>query len=638
VIRVALCAAAFLGLADSVRAEDHFSYTFANVAKSADTEGDVTVSFDVSAHDDGSYSATYSHLEWIRESLTDAKTVTFERSRVLTAAESGAFFTSLTDAGLWTLPKGDDFTGDAPDSQIYATISGRELERNYNSPIDGAPRKAFHAAVTAFAKKLGIDQPEDAAKATLTVEGDRTPAREVPFSSLITNPARYDGKRIAVVGFYHSQFGISVLVPEKFVWGSLDFDREFWVGSSSKLAKGSDSRRKNDSWVRIEGVFSARYGAHTGGSPGVIDRVTKFTSLDGPPKPAAMNAASDDDPHGLEKMTLEIRIQPFPMDGRPIQEVVAALNKQIGAQLAERGLPEDWLKIELDPDSNPKARLQQHTEKPEPLRRIIGMLGARVSPGENDPFTESHSTYTYILPNAIRVRVKTSPYPDDKEPITFHDETFGKQAVRVKLVRYYYARRSETFRVEWRCEMKPEEMRISEALALIHRILPDEPDAKSVTSIEIQRVGAGWNWTARTDATQASASDAGSIARIAADPGHPYPVSMGYFSKRNYVASFDAESVLAAPKWNFTGEPPLELDAAIGAARGALREIPNAEASLQLEQISLAPITPLDDSRCAYQITFRAPAASRENYLTIPVLLSGKAMAPKQEPDSKSKE
>jgi len=634
-IRVALCAAAFLGFANSLRAGDHLYYDFANAASSSDTERSVTISLVVSARDDGTYSAVYSHREWIHETLTDVKAVTFERSRVLTAGDGAAFFANLVDAGLWSLPEGDNSTGDALNTQLYARISGRDLQRTYFSRIEGGPREAFHAAVIAFAKKLGVDQPEDAAKATHIVEGDRTPAREIPFSSLITNPARYDGKRIAVVGFYHCEFECSLLVPGKFDWHGLDSDREFWIDSSSKYAKESDFRWKNDSWVRIEGVFNAGHGGHMGGSPGVIGRLTKFTTLDGPPKPAAADALGEDDPHGLEKLTLELQIQPFPMDGRPIQEVVAALNRQIAAQLTRRGLPDDWLKLELDPSSNLKARVERQIEYSEPLRDVVGLLGGRVSPGENLPFGGEASTYTYILPNVIQLHVRTSPYPDDKEPISFHEDTLGKHAVRAKLVRYAANWGGpETFRVQWHSDMNPEELRISEALALIHRTLPDEPGAKSVTRIAIQRVGAGWEWTTQTDSAQAMTSSAGGVTRTDAEARGFFSL-ISTFGKRQYVAWVDAKTVITAPKWNFTGRPPLELDAAIRAAREALGEIPNAEVSLQLEEISLAP---LDLSRCAYQITFRDPAAINENFLTIPVLLSGKAVAPKLYPNSKDKE
>jgi hypothetical protein len=641
-IRFAFYTAALLSLANSLFAEDHLYYSFANPAKSAETEGGVTITLDVSARDDGSYSATYSHRDWILQTLSDVKTVTFERSHVLTSAEGRAFFASLVDAGVWKLPKGDNFIGDAPNLQLYATISGRELQLNYNSPIEGSARKTLHATVTAFAKKLGIDRPEDAAKATQIVEGDRTPARAIRYSSLITNPARYDGKRIAVAGNYHREFECSMLTPQKFDWRGLDSDEDFWVDGPSKFAKKSAVRWKNDSWVWIEGVFSARHGGHLGVSPGVIYRVTKFTALEGPPPPAATDAAAKDDPHGLENLTLEIQIQPFPMDGRPIQEVVAALNRQIGDQLAQRGLAEDWLRIELDPSSDPKARVDMHPEKPEPLRSIIGMLGLRISPGEENPFGQDLSTYTYVLPNVIRLFKKTSVYPDDKEPLSFHEDTFGKQAVHAKLTRYAgeWRGRPETFRVEWHSDINPAELRVSEALGLIHRILPDEPGAKSIADIRVTRAGAAWNWSAHTNAAHETASSASGVARIESDAGSLYLSPWSFLGKRRFVASLDAKTVRAAPEWNFIGEPPLEFEAAIRAAREALREIPNVKTQFELEDIVLEPLagttfSPLDASRCDYKITFRDQTPGAGGFLIIPVLLSGKAIAPKEELDSK---
>jgi hypothetical protein len=625
-LRITLCTITFLILAISLHAQAHLSYQFAEPAKSADTERVVAISFQLSPEDDGRYFATYSRREPVGETLIDVKVVNFERTREVAATEAKAFFASLVDAGLRKLPKGDNFIGDASNSQIFATISGRDLQRTYNSPIKSGARKAIHDAVNAFAKKLGIDQPEDAEKATRIIEGNRTPAREVSFSSLITNPSRYDGKRIAVVGFYHGEFECSALVPEKFQWTTLDRDRPFWV-DGSKFAKSSDLHWKNDSWVRIEGVFSARHGGHMGLAPGLIQRATKFEPLDGPPKPTAELVASEDDPHELEKLTLEIVIKPFPMDGRPIKEVVTALNEQIGGQLAERGLPADWLKIELDPSSNPKARIEMQPEKPTPLRHIIGMLGIRISPGEEPPFSADGSTYVYVLPNIIRLNVKTSHYPDDKEPISFHEDAFGKHPVRVRLARY--ADRwggAETFRVDWHFGANPEELRVSEALDLVRRILPDEPGAKSITSIEIRGTDANWDWTAETSADPESSSRPGGVVRLDEDAGTIYGSPMSTFARRSYVAGLDGKTVRASPKWHYTGELPLELDAAIRAARAVLKGIPGAEDSLRLEHVWLGP---LDASRCAYQITFRDPDDPGESFLTIPVLLSGKAIAPK---------
>ena len=622
----ALCAIAFLVWGTSLHAGDHLSYTFGTLAKSAGSESGTSISFAISADDDGKYSATYTRRENVRESLADVRIVEFERTREVPAAEAQAFFASLPDAGLWKLPKGDNVIRDESTTRIDASVSARDLHQCFNSAIKGGARKTLHAAVLAFAKKLGMDRPEDAAKAVRVVEGDRTPAREIPFSALITNPSRYHGKRIAVTGYYHGEFECSALVPEKFDWGGFDFDREFWVGGSSKFAKGR-GRWKNDTWVRIEGVFSAEHGGHMGVSPGEINRVSKFTPLDGPPKPVP---AGEDDPHDLEKLSLEIIIQPFPMDGRPIQEVVAALNKQIAAQLAERRLPEGWLKIDLDPASNPKARTDTEPEKPATLRRILRMLGARVSPGEKGGFPGRGNTYMFLLPDTIRLCVKTSSYPDDKEPISFHDGMLGKHAVHVKLVRHAgkWGGDPETFRVSWTCDVNPGELHIADALALIRRIVPDEPGAKTITGIGIDQADAGWVWSAGTGASKTTSQSPSGIFHLDEDKGTYYGSPLSTFEKRGYVSWIKADAVNASPKWNFDGAPPLDLDAAIRAARAALDEIPNAKDSLQLESISLAP---LDASRCAYQINFGNSDVRGGNSLTIPVLLSGKAITPKHE-------
>lgn len=628
--RTMLGAVAFLVAAIFLRAEDHLSYAFAVPAKSARTERVIAISFSLEVRDDGGYAAKYARREPVGETLVDVQTIAFERLREVTATEARAFFASLVRAGIWKLPKGDDFIEDAPDSQISATISGRELRHCYNAPIKGGARKTLHDTVTGFAKKLGIDQPGDLAKATQLIEGDRTPAREIPFSSLITNPLRYDGKRIAVTGYYHSEFECSALVQEKFAWKTLDDDRRFWIGGASKFARASGARWKSEAWARIEGVFSAAHGGHMGVSPGVISRVTKFEPLDGPPKPDSQPGANEDDPHDLEKLTQEIALQPFPLDGRPIKEVVAALNEQIGGQLTARGWPRDWLKIELDPDSNPKARVGAQFGKPESLRRIIGRLGARISPGEEPPFTGHGGTYTYILPNVIRLGMKTGAYPDDREPISFHEDALGKHAVRAKLVRFAArAGDPETFRVEWSCAANPEELRLSDALALVRRILPDEPGAKSIESLAIRSADAEWDWTILTGSAPETAARPGGVVHHYEKAGAIYPSPSSTFAKQEYLAEIEGKAVMAAPKWNFTGEPPLELAAAIRAARAALEKIPKAEDTLRLKIISLS----LYDGDChTIDFTFSDPVGDGASFLTIPVLLSGKAIGPKLSP------
>ena len=238
------------------------------------------------------------------------------------------------------------------------------------------------------------------------------------------------------------------------------------------------------------------------------------------------------------------------MDGRPVQEVLPALNQQIAAQLAQRGLPEDWLKIELSPDSNPKARIDAQPETPGSLRSVLSMLGDPII--DRGPFGVNRGRYRYVLPSAIQLLKKASLYREDKEPLSLHDDAFAGQAVRATLTRYPGRDDApETFRVEWLCDLHPELPRVSEALDLIHRTLPHEAAAGSVTCIDIQRAGASWRRCARATA----------VTRFIRYPILISDPPLTLIGKRPFLITLDDKTINEASKWNFTGNPPLELKA-----------------------------------------------------------------------------
>jgi hypothetical protein len=622
-----LLAAVSLALSSvAAQAQNCLDYSFTEPIKSASVERFVTISFRLSARDAGGFSATYSHMENVTEALEDVATISFERERMVTPTEGDAFFESLIEAGIKKLPKAADAILEPPNSQLWAKISNEEIRRNYNSRATRGPRKAVHDNVLGFAKKLGIDSPEDRGKATRVIEGNRTPARVIPFSSLITNPNRYGDKRIAVVGYYHYEFEYSALTSAPHDWKNFSFDHAFWFGSPSRFAKDADVRHwKNDTWVKVEGVFVNQFGGHMGGYPGTITRITRMESLPGPPKPAP--EANEDDPHGLEALMDEIIIKPFPMDGRPVAEVVAALNKQIAEHLADRGKPRDWLKITLDTASNPKARTDVQFDSGAPLRAVVMALGGRVAPDEPAAF-EGANTYSYILPDTIRLRFKTSVYHDDKEPFSFSDERFQDQSVRVKTARKA-ARWAgpDTFDVSWTTIADPVQANITDAIKLARKVLPDEDVAKRVTGVWIRGSDVTWRWliTAGGSADEPSIPGLGGVSQIS--PGKIYPSPLSSFENHSYVATLSVNEVASASKWKMGDNVPLDIGDALKAARSVLARIKRAKETLVLSEISFGP---LDETHWIYQIAFRDPSDADKDYLTIPVLLSGKAIAPKR--------
>jgi hypothetical protein len=95
----------------------------------------------------------------------------------------------------------------------------------------------------------------------------------VSIVSLISNPEKYDGKRIAVTGFLHIEFEDTAIylnqddyqhnISKNGLWVSLPEDRD----SISHFPGGCQS----DRYVKLVGVFSSKFTGHMGAWNGSIN-------------------------------------------------------------------------------------------------------------------------------------------------------------------------------------------------------------------------------------------------------------------------------------------------------------------------------------------------------------------------------
>lgn len=109
-------------------------------------------------------------------------------------------------------------------------------------------------------------------------------AKDVISTSLIrllVHPEEYEGKRVEVIGYYHSGFEEKALYLTKDDATNLNTQNGLWIGS---IAKGADKNRVHfvkKGFVRVAGTFSyrPRSGAgHMGLWPAELKEITFFAT------------------------------------------------------------------------------------------------------------------------------------------------------------------------------------------------------------------------------------------------------------------------------------------------------------------------------------------------------------------------
>lgn len=202
--------------------------------------------------------------------------------RKATAKEKKETIRKLLEANIFHLKSDPKSESKEYFTDLNVRINDRECRYFFNTPPKSPARKAIHDIMLKFAKKTKVDQPLDRAKATTVTEGDLQPARQVQLTEILTNPDKYHGKRVSVIGYYHGEFeGSSLSVDEK-ASKSNDFKRSVWRSEPSTFAEKSAIRDRNNAWLRVEGVFLQGPRGHMSLWPGEITRLTRVEPVSKP--------------------------------------------------------------------------------------------------------------------------------------------------------------------------------------------------------------------------------------------------------------------------------------------------------------------------------------------------------------------
>ena len=205
-----------------------------------------------------------------------------EYGRKATVQEQAELVQALLAANVFDLVSEPKSTSTDYFGSLTVRINRREARIAFHSPPLSPGRKAVHEVMLKFAKRMKIDQPTDLAKATTVTDGDHQPARAVKLADVLAHPDEYHGKRISVIGFYHREFEGSSFAIDQAAWRKMDFTNSVWRSGASAFADRSAINDRNDSWLRIEGVFLRGPAGHMGLWPGEIVRLTHIESVPEP--------------------------------------------------------------------------------------------------------------------------------------------------------------------------------------------------------------------------------------------------------------------------------------------------------------------------------------------------------------------
>ncbi len=222
------------------------------------------------------------------------KAIEFDREIDLTAAEMHSLVNRLVSAGIFKLPLSAEHRGEGEIWSVFGWLGGHTFELSYRRPPRAGVRKRVDGALKVIVHELGLDQISGPAYATLlrdngaivlqptdlqdrpnppaiTVsEGDLTAPRNTTLAELIRDADQFDGKRVSVIGFYHSEFEGYELRAKK----ESDYKENLWCDTISAFSK--NVAFSQDCWARVDGTFLKGSSGHFGMWPGEIARVTRF--------------------------------------------------------------------------------------------------------------------------------------------------------------------------------------------------------------------------------------------------------------------------------------------------------------------------------------------------------------------------
>ncbi|WP_193213613.1 hypothetical protein [Luteolibacter marinus] len=156
------------------------------------------------------------------------------------------------------------------DGKEYPLIAGLGTEA----------RKAWQKFLDEFVHRFPSDY--STGRTTSTLEGESVKPLEVTVDEVIRDPGKFEGKRIRVTAFYHTEFECSHFVQR--AADSNDIRKGIWFTSVSSFAKPGEFELENDHRVVVEGTFSSRPGSrgHMGAWVGGLILVTSIKSSPAP--------------------------------------------------------------------------------------------------------------------------------------------------------------------------------------------------------------------------------------------------------------------------------------------------------------------------------------------------------------------
>jgi len=90
-------------------------------------------------------------------------------------------------------------------------------------------------------------------------------ADSVTLTELLSEPEKYNGRKVSVVGFYYMKSPSSVLYPDKKAFKKSNTENAVWIGADSEDANPSKVVRKNKKTIKVIGIFR-------GGGFGIFDQ------------------------------------------------------------------------------------------------------------------------------------------------------------------------------------------------------------------------------------------------------------------------------------------------------------------------------------------------------------------------------
>jgi len=309
----------------SAQTHPYVSYDFFETRRTSTDVREYTTQFGLLAND----SVSFRYVEDVRGCIDPlVRSVEFSNLREnVTTEDQADLVDSLLAAKVFDLvsdPEGDPH-GEF-DSTLAFRIGSRDERRTFWSRPISPERKAIHEIILAFAKRMGVDQPEKPESSVTESEGDLQPVRDVSLAEVLAFPEKYQGQRISVVGYYRNEFE-----GQSFSIGPSGYDSvlesSLWRSELSSFAKAADIDDREEGWLRIDGVFLRGPAGHMGAYRGEIVRLTRV-------QPAPPHVPSPDEPRRWPSFSWAFVLAYGPMLLLPFVTIwlVRALARAIGKQ------------------------------------------------------------------------------------------------------------------------------------------------------------------------------------------------------------------------------------------------------------------------------------------------------------------